>query len=23
MDEVLCALSILGAIYGIYWFVVI
>ena len=23
MDEVLCALSILSAIYGIYWFVVI
>lgn len=23
MDEVLCALSILSAIYGIYWFIVI
>lgn len=23
MDEILCALSILGAIYGIYWYVVI
>ncbi len=23
MDEVLCSLSILSAIYGIYWFVVI
>ncbi len=23
MDEVLCALSILSAIYGIYWYIVI